>query len=362
MRILFVHTIGRKKYGGGERWVVNAASGLQQIGHHCIIAGKGNSIFFEKAMDQGLETFDINIFSDISIYHALKLSHFIKKHKIDVVISKRRDLAVAGLAARWGGRLPVIVRSGSPPQKSLRKHVFLISKLADGLVTNTKTIRDIYRANALPDDNFIKVIYNGMLIDDDVSAFDFFARHPGRSIVLCVGRLNAVQKGYIYLIDALQALKNDYPDLLVYILGDGKDSRMLENLANRKGVKEMIVFAGYVDQPAPYMKGCDVFLHPSLIEGMPNAAMEAMAYGKPVIMTNVNGAAELSLDGKLAQIIPPASHTAIAETLKKVLDKPKEFEPMARAAKKHVRSHYTFEIMIAALDDFISAKAKAKLG
>ncbi len=341
--------------------MVNAASGLQQVGHHCIVAGKGNSLLLEKAGEKGLETFDINIISDISIFHALILSHYIKKHDIDLVISKRRDLAVAGLAARWGGRLPVIVRSGSPPQKSLRKHVFLIRKLADGLVTNTNTIRDIYRANSLPDDNFIKVVYNGMLVDDDVPAFDFHARHPGRSIVLCVGRLNAIQKGYTYLIDALQTLKNDYPELLVHVLGDGKDRIMLENLARRKGVAEMIVFIGYVDHPAPYMKGCDVFLHPSLLEGMPNAAMEAMAYGKPVIMTGVNGAAELSLDGKLALVIPPASHTAIAEALKEVLDNPQKFATMAQAAQMHVRKHYTMETMVAALDDFISEKAKEKI-
>lgn len=340
--------------------MVNAASGLLQTGHHCIIAGKGNSVFFEKAKEKGIETFDINIFSDISIYHAFKLAQYIKKQKIDLVISKRRDLAVAGLAARWAGRLPVIVRSGSPPRKSLRKHVFLIRKLAVGLVTNTNTIRDIYRANALPDDNFIKVIYNGIQVDDNVSAFDFDARYPDRSVVLCVGRLNAIQKGYTFLIDALQTLKNDYPELLVYVLGDGKDRRMLESLSKRKGVAGNIHFAGYVDQPAPYMKGCNMFLHPSLIEGMPNAAMEAMAYGKPVIMTNVNGAAELTQDGKLAHIIPPASHKTIAESLKGALDNPHKFSKMAQAAQQHVREHFTMEKMIAGLNDFISEKSKEK--
>jgi glycosyltransferase involved in cell wall biosynthesis len=360
MRILFVHTIGRNKYGGGERWVVNAASGLQQAGHHCIIASKGNSLLLRKAGERNLETLAINIFSDVSIYHSFMLWRVLKKHRVDLVISKRRDLAVAGLAARWAGRLPVIVRSGSPPHKSLRKHVFLIKKLADGLVTNTNTIRDIYRNNSLPDNDFVKVIYNGLLLDDQVSAFNYNAKFPGKTIVLCAGRLNAREKGYIHIIDALQAIRNDYPNVLVYVLGEGKDKSLLEALAKRKGVEDMICFAGYVDQPAAYMKSCDVFLHPSLFEGMPNAAMEAMAYGKPVIMTDVNGAAELSLNGKLAFLIPPANHTAIAEALITVLDNPEKFAAMASMAKSYVRNNYTIASMITALDNFISEKAKQK--
>lgn len=360
MRILFVHTIGRNKFGGGERWVVNAASGLQQAGHHCIVAGKGNSLLLNKAGERGLETVAVNIFSDISIYHSLKLWYLLKKYRIDLVISKRRDLAVAGIAARLAGRLPVIVRSGAPPRKSLRKHVFLIKNLADGLVTNTNTIREIYHANSLPDKNFIKVIYNGLLIDDETPACNFNLKFPGKTIVLCAGRLNSHQKGYKYLIDALVLMKKDYPDLLVYVLGEGKDRSLLETQAKRNGVEDMILFAGYVDQPAAFMKSCDVFLHPSLFEGMPNAAMEAMAYGKPVIMTDVNGAAELSLHGKLALLIPPANHTAIAEALKEVLDEPEKFASMARMAKSYVRNHFTIESMVTALDHFISEKAKQK--
>ncbi len=353
MRILFIHTIGRKKLGGGEHWVLNAAVGLQHAGHQCIVASKGNSRLLQEATEKGIETLAINIFSDISIYHALKIARMIKKRSVDLVISKRRDLAVAGMAARWAGKVPVIVRSGVPPQKSLRKHVFLIRKLAHGLVTNTNTIREIYLANSLPNNNFIRVIHNGISLDDKIEAFDFNEKLRGKTILLCAGRLNNQQKGYTYLIDALQLLKKDHPNLYVYVLGEGKDRNMLEAYARHKGVAHMICFAGHVDQPAKYMKGCDVFIHPALFEGMPNAAMEAMAYGKPVIMTNVNGAAELSNNGQFAEIIPPANHSAIARSIEKVLADTHIYKAMADLAKIHVRKNFTMKQMVDGLESFI---------
>lgn len=353
MRILFIHTIGRKKLGGGEHWVVNAAAGLQRAGHQCIVASKGNSRLLQKAAEKGVETLAVNIFSDISIYHALKLARVIRKRSVDLVISKRRDLAVAGLAAKWAGNVPVIVRSGVPPQKSLRKHVFIIKKLAHGLVTNTNTIRELYLANGLPGNNFIRVIHNGISLDDKTEAFDFNAKFPGKTIVLCAGRLNNEQKGYSYLIDALQLMKNEHPNLIVYVIGEGKDRNMLETSARHQGVENMICFAGHVDHPAAYMKGCDLFLHPALYEGMPNAAMEAMAYGKPVIMTNVNGAAELSRNGQFAEIIPPANHEAIARSIEKVLADPHKYMARAEMAKIHVREHFTMEQMVHGLTNFI---------
>jgi glycosyltransferase involved in cell wall biosynthesis len=62
----------------------------------------------------------------------------------------------------------------------------------------------------------------------------------------------------------------------------------------------------------PYLKGCDLFVLPSLYEGMSNAAMEAMAYGKPVILTNVNGAGELVPDEGKGVLIPARDPQAIA--------------------------------------------------
>ena len=359
MQVLFVHTIGKRKFGGGERWVVQAASGLQQLGHKTYVVSKSGSMLLKKAEEKGIAVKAMNIFSDVSLYHAIRLAGFIRKNKIDVVISKRRDLAVAGLAARLGGRPAVIVRSGAPPQKSLRKHVFLIKDLAHGLVTNTHTIKDLYKANGLAVDDFVRVIYNGVTIDDEVAGFNFQRLFPGKKIILLAGRLNASHKGYLYLIQAMSLLRAELAGLHFYVLGDGKDRKKLIGFARQNGVSGSITFAGYVSQAAAYMKACDIFMHVSLYEGMPNAAMEAMAYARPVIMTDVNGARELSDGGKYALIIPPANAEAIAEALKTMLSEPAKYSMMAEGSKMHVRNSFSLQNMISQLESFIKEKSKA---
>ncbi len=356
MRILFIHTIGKNKYGGGERWVVNAAAGLMQRGHKVFIGSRKNSELLKVAADRGINTVAFNINCNISIYMALKIALFLRRNKIDVVITKGRDLAVSGTAARLGLKPVVLVRSGLPPQSSKKKRIFFIKKLADGIITNTETIKDFYIQNGLMAKSFIKVIYNGLIIDDSLPSFDFSEKFPGKKIILSVGRL-ASQKAYNYLIDAAALLKEkNIDDVIFYVIGDGKLMNELVKYTEKKGVSGMVHFAGYRSQVVPYLKGCNMFLLTSLYEGMPNAAMEAMAYGKPVIMTNVNGAEELTDNGKYAILVPPEDPTAIAGSVKKILENDYDCLQLTENAKSFVRNNFRMDIMIDKIESFIFEK------
>ncbi|MBW6499439.1 MAG: glycosyltransferase [Bacteroidales bacterium] len=352
MRILFVRIIGRNKYGGGERWVVNAASALQDLGHQVFVAGKSNSLLLREAGSRGLQTLSFNIFWPFRLFQALWLARFLRKEKIDVVVCFGRELTVAGLAARWSGNPLVIRRASSPPSKNARKIKRRARWFADGIITNTATIKAVYDRLGFTEKDYVKVIYNGFTPDEQAPAFDFSRQFPSKTIVLSVGRL-VKEKGYFYLIDALHELKEKNPKLLCFVIGDGKDKQSLQHYAREKGVGHMIHFEGYVHQPAAYYKGCDLFVHPSLFEGMPNAPMEAMAYGKPVIMTRVDGAEELSQGGKFAALIPPADPQSIAQAVHHALQNPEQTETMAREAKVYVLEKFGMTTMARALEQYM---------
>lgn len=360
MRVLFVHSIGRKKYGGGERWAVNAAEGLHRKGNTVYAAVQDKSVMKEELMSRGVQTISFNLYSNLSLYQALRLFWIIRKYKIDVVICKGQELVVCGLAVKLSKQTILIRRTGSPPlRKKSRKLIWRTHCFVDGVVTNTTTIKQVYARHGFSSSDFVKVIYNGLSINDVIPPYDFSKAYPGKKVVLCVGRAVA-HKGYFYLIDALPEIKKQFPDLYFYVVGDGKDKERLIAYAKEKRVEDAIYFAGYVHNPVPYFKGCDFFLHPSLYEGMPNAPMEAMAYGKPVIMTRVNGAEELSKGGEYALLIPPASPEAISGAIRNAMENPEVFKALGKKAKPYVRQTFGMDTMISHLENFITQRLAVK--
>lgn len=355
MRILFVQSIGKNKFGGGEKWAINAASGLQRKGHFVMMAGRKNGILLEEARKRNLATYHICINNDFNLLQVYRLSHLLKKNKIDVVICKGRELVVSALAAKWAGNILLIRRTGLPPSKKSMKLILRTKWFVDGIITNTNTIREVYKMHGFTDENFVKVIYNGFSPDDTIPPFDFSKNYPGRFIILSVGRLVRI-KGYYYLIDALKELKKIYPSVLLFVLGEGKEKAHLINYAKKEGVEEMIHFAGYVSNVIPYVKGAQMFVHASLKEGMPNAAMEALAFGKPVVMTNVNGAEELTEDGRYAELIPAEDASAIAGSIRNVIENQEKYAQKGRKAQKFVREKFSMENMVDALEYFLQER------
>jgi glycosyltransferase involved in cell wall biosynthesis len=359
MRILFVHSIGKLKFGGGEKWLITAAAGLRDNGHTVFIGGRPGSRLLKAAERNGLETVAFNILSDISIYHVFRIASFLKAHKIDVIITKGRDLAIAGVAARLGGNQVVLVRHGLPLRSSVKKHSFLLNKLAHGVITNTRSIKDLYELNGWVKKDFTRVIYNGTFAGNNVDSFNYSAKFPGKKIILSVGRL-AMQKGYLYLIDAIALLSRDHDNFMFVVLGEGKLHNKLIAHAKKRGVSDKIHFEGFVDNVVPYLKGCDIFVLPSLYEGMSNAAMEAMAYGKPVILTNVNGAMELIPDDRKGILIPACDPVAIANAVKRLMSDPELCSRLGEEAKNHITANFPVSNMITSIQSYIDEMILAK--
>ena len=359
MNILFVHSIGKRKFGGGEKWLITAATGLMDKGHRVFVGVRPGSRLLKAARLKGLETVAFNILSDISIWHVFRIAFFLRKHKIDVLITKGSDLSITGIAARFGGRPLVLARHGSPLRSSFKKHSFLLNKLADGIITNTKTIKELFESNGLVKKDFTRVIYNGVAVDNNSAVYDYSKKFPGKRIILSAGRL-AASKGYLYLIDAISILKKEYSDIIFVVLGEGKHYRKFVAYAGKKSVSELIHFEGYIDNVVPYIKGCDFFVLPSLYEGMPNAAMEAMAYGKAVVLTRVNGAEELITDNKMGVLIPPRDPQAIADAVELLLNDKELCDKLGFEAKKHIMTNFPVYSMVYDIMSYIDEKLLEK--
>ncbi|UZJ41096.1 glycosyltransferase [Prosthecochloris sp. SCSIO W1101] len=359
MNILFINSIGKNKFGGGEKWMINAAKGLTTKGHNVTLASKQDSRILRYAEKQGVKTHVVEIHSDISPVKTFLISRWLKEQQIDILICNlNKDVRVAGLAARIAGTPVVLARHGMLLCSRKWKHKLTLTKLTDGIITNSNTIQETYAGYGWFPADFVKVIYNGIVIPKQVEQIDFSARFPGKKIIYSAGRLSE-QKGFNYLIEAAQILRKKRNDLVFFVSGEGKLASILQKQVDDADLHESFVFEGFSDDIFPYLKGSDLFVLASLFEGMPNVVMEAMAMAKPVVATDVNGARELMQDGNTGFIVPPADPPALANAIDSLIDNPEKLSAFGNAGKERVTQHFTMQHMTDTLEAHLRSKLEA---
>jgi len=173
---------------------------------------------------------------------------------------------------------------------------------------------------------------------------------PRAPVVGAVSRL-AWKKGIGHLVEATPRLLEAVPDARVVVAGDGALRGELEAQAAALGVGERVIFLGARLDSIELMAAFDVFVLPSVIEGMSNALLEAMAVGRPVVATDVGGNPEVVVDGETGFLVPPADPHHLATTLTKLLQAPEMAVEMGAAGRRRVMAHYRVDVMTRRIED-----------
>jgi glycosyltransferase involved in cell wall biosynthesis len=160
-----------------------------------------------------------------------------------------------------------------------------------------------------------------------------------------VGRLIYL-KGHDLLIRAAPTLRAHVPGVKIALIGEGPEEDRLRRLADEQGVADIIVFAGYHKDARRLVDAFDVLAAPSRDEGLSLSIMEAMAYAKPVVATNVGGIPTLVIDGVTGLVTPPENVVALGKALVQLLTNPQEAKEMGRAGREHVRSRFPLDAML----------------
>jgi glycosyltransferase involved in cell wall biosynthesis len=154
-------------------------------------------------------------------------------------------------------------------------------------------------------------------------------------IIGSVGRLTE-QKGYCYLIEAVPEIINEFPALEFWLIGDGELRGELEKQCKVLGVQDRVKFLGKRNDVLVLLRQLDLFVLPSLWEGLPTVIMESMSQGVPVLATNVPGTREMIEDGKNGWLVEPRDPSALAKTLIRVLRDPEERLRISQDALRQV--------------------------
>lgn len=150
----------------------------------------------------------------------------------------------------------------------------------------------------------------------------------GRTIVGHLGELDHSHKGQGTIIQAARALEASRPELVFVLAGEGRDAgRFRAQAAGLRNVR----FAGFVENVEDYLAAFDLFVYPSLHEGLGSALLDAMAFGLPIVASRVGGIPEIVEDGVNGLLVTPERPDELASALVRLLDDPALCASMSRA-------------------------------
>ncbi len=151
----------------------------------------------------------------------------------------------------------------------------------------------------------------------------------GRTVVGIVAKLSPV-KGHEYFLRAAAGIAKARDDVAFLVVGDGPRRETLTQMAKELGIEDAVVFAGARDDVPSLLKLMDVFVLSSLSEGSPNAVLEAMAAGLPVVATDVGGLPDMVIDGESGILVAPGDSEALGSAISELLGDPERAEAMGR--------------------------------
>ncbi|MGQ1890048.1 glycosyltransferase [Thermophagus sp. OGC60D27] len=360
MNIVLINSIGKNKWGGGEKWMVMAASGLLSRGHNVVTICRKKSLLAQKARQQNIPVKEIAANSDLDVMTCIQFCRFFKAYKPDVVIGcQNKDWRVASFALKLiGSNAKVYSRQGLQLLKNSWWYKWTIKTFCHGIITNTNTIKEYYDSFLPVEPGFVKVVYNGVEeIPQNIPPFDYSKHLPPDEknplIVLSTGRL-AKQKGFKYLISAAAQIIKRHPHVYFFLAGQGKLEAKLKQQINQLGISRNFILLGFFENIHPLLKNADLFVFSSLYEGMPNAILEAMAHGLPVVSTNVNGISELIQNGINGYTVAPADVPQLAKTMEYVINNMEEIKNNSRQSGQLVLQNFSVQTMVEKLDKIIT--------
>jgi len=351
MTLSILHTESSLGWGGQEIRVLTEARGVAGRGHEVTLAAPAQSRIFAEAPRFGVRARALPI-ARKGARGVLALRSLITRHRFDVVNThSSTDAWLVALACASLGTAPPAVRTRhiSAPLPDNRATRWLYEKATARVVTTGEKLRRQVIAQTGIDPRRVLSVPTGI----DLSQFRPGDRAAARaatglpataSIVGIVATLRS-WKGHRYLLQAFATMRN--PDAVLAIVGDGPQREAIEGEARTLGIASQVRFAGNQADVVPWMQSFDVFCLPSYAnEGVPQALMQAMACGIPVLTTPVGSIDEIVEAGVTGVLVPPQNEVRLRVELANLLADAPRREALGTRAAATARERFGDTLMV----------------
>jgi len=307
------------------------------------------------------------------LYQLARMVAYLRRGSFDVIHAHDLWSNMIGLVAGKLAGVPVIVTSqrdlshGEWYQGRRKRWLRRAQNASSAVLTNARMIREgLVTQEGLAADK-VRVIYNGVDLDRFKSSPSMRAKlFPGAErakLIVLVGNMHSDVKGQPTLIAAAPEIVSRFPQARFVLIGDGEKRNEFEAAAQAAGVGDSFMFLGRRNDVAEILAACDIAVLPSAAEGMPNAVLEYMAAGLPVVATAVGGNLEVIADGATGLLVPAGNPAALREALLRLLADEVVALRLARNGRELAEQRFSFDRLTrevgALYEELLQAKGRA---
>ena len=336
--------------GGSPISCYNLMSRLNRKDFTPVFVSREQGPILERVRAAGIPCYVVSKKGFLGLGYIFQFLGIIKKEKIKLMHLNTLTsyYKYPALAAKLR-RLPVVWFVREDPESKRGKRLFpWICRLADVIVPVSCDTRDKMFPQGAPPQ--VKVVHNGIDLDEfRPQASNFLRRRfnipAGLKLVGTVTSLEE-RKGVEYLLRAVPLIKRQYPDFRLIVIGEDRSRskvylRKLERIIQEENIFQEVILAGTLEDIPAAMNSLDIFVLPTLWEGLARTILEAMACGKPVVATHAGGNPEQVENGVNGLLVSPKSPSALAEAITRLLQNDAQRLQMGRAGRLKAEAEFS---------------------
>jgi len=372
-RINVLYLITELNIGGAEKVVAKIAAHLQKDRYNALVSCLYDpGLVADEILKSGIQVVNLGARDKWDVGAAGRLFRLLKRENIQILHS---HLFHANLLGRIAGKM-----AGVPIIISTRHNVELGGKgrellnrwtigCSDVTIAVSEQVRDAEMRWMGLSPRRLVTIYNGIDIErfknlDPKEANAF--RHElhidqDAPLIGVIARFHR-QKGHSILLDTSPSILDRFPSAKILLVGEGGTRVAIEEKVQKLGLSDFILPTG-IRQDIPHvLSALDLFVLPSLWEGMPIVLLEAMAAGLPVVATRVGGVPELVEDGATGLLVPAHDPEALAKAIIALLQDRERAEAMGQAGRERVERYFSVERMVQQTEALYEELVREKMG
>jgi len=360
-KIKVLEMIDQPFLGGGQKNLLSLARSLDKDRFEVSVCSKGDGPLVHELQKEGIEHFPILFSKRISVKIIREIVSLQKCNCFDILHTHGGVAGLYGRLAVHKCHFPVVVHTLHGihylhHRNFLLRYIFVfieryLSKVTDALICVSHADRGKAQRLKLAPEEKIFMIENGIDFFDYLSdekqaeiGHEFGVTSP-QPTVGTVARLHR-QKGLPYLIEAAKKISRIYPKVKVFIVGEGPQRQKLERLIKKMGLINTVQLLGERKDIMRIFSLFDVFVLPSLWEGLPYVLIEAGACGLAVVASDIDGIKEIIKDGETGVLVSPKDSDALARSIVKILPDEDMRDRLGRNLKNAVFPRYTLSRMV----------------